>query len=59
MSFGRNFEFWWVGVAKCKKTRILKIEFLSPLNIVFFFAFCELVTHEPIASLLAKCVDAL
>ena len=56
MSFGRNFEFWGVGVAECKKTSILKTEFSSPLKIVFS-AFHESVTRELVVNPLTKCAD--
>ena len=50
MSFGRNFEFWRVGVVECKKTSILKTEFSSPLKI-FFFCILRVsdsqTSHEP------------
>ena len=36
LSFEEKCEFLGVGVTECKKTRILKIDILSPLKTVFF-----------------------
>ena len=36
LSFEEKCEFLGVGDAECKKTRILKIDILSPLKTVFF-----------------------
>ena len=50
LSFEGKCEFLCVGVVKCKKTRILKIDISSPLKIIFF---CILrvsdsqASHEP------------
>ena len=57
LSFEEKCEFLGVGVAECKKTRILKIDISSPLK-TFFFCILQVSTRKLVASLLAKCANA-